>query len=102
MADIAKFPIPIARQKTGLERAREILKPILEDPAYLDMLKMRANAGSLSSGVEQMLFHYVYGKVVDKAEIKVSADELEAMTDEQLIAELNTLKLVLEQQKKKA
>lgn len=58
---------PGSRNKRTLE-IEAIARQILEHPKYQANLKSRANTGTLPPAVETMLFHYLFGKPVEKVE----------------------------------
>lgn len=53
--------------------ARANAREIIEDVAYKENLKLRAVKGTLHPVVEQMLWHYAYGKPKDRVEVQTSA-----------------------------
>jgi hypothetical protein len=40
-------------------------RQLVEDVAYQAMFKARLNGGTLPPGVEQMMWHYAYGKPIE-------------------------------------
>jgi hypothetical protein len=70
----------------GLDKrvAREAASKIVEDPIYLGTLLSRARAGTLHAAIEQMLWHYRYGKPVDRVEVTAPKEDLSSLTVEEL------------------
>jgi hypothetical protein len=58
---------------------------------YIWQLKRRAAAGVLPSGVEQMLWHYAYGKPTETIEATIKRDPLHEMSDAQLADYIDSL-----------
>lgn len=79
--------------KIDIERARKIAENILFDDAYLSNLKRRACAGVLNSGMEQMLWAYVFGKPQETVNVNVNnrTQELKNMSDEELAVRASKL-----------
>ena len=64
----------------------------ITDEAYVERLRLRLQGGVLASGVEQMLWHYAYGKPVEVAEVTVNKKgKLSSLTDEELTARIEYL-----------
>lgn len=88
--------LPFSLKSTAAEaNAKEIArwlmgaapKPDCIDDAegtYFWMLKRRASTGILPSGVEQMIWHYAWGKPTEVIEARIKRDELTEMSDIQL------------------
>jgi len=57
--------------KKAWEKAQEFSRAIIEDPEYRQMLIRRAKAGILNASLEQMLWHYAYGKPQTTVEVNV-------------------------------
>lgn len=68
MADSFKQNVIDATQ----EHVRNLVRKILESEDYLRNLRRRAIAGVLPPAVEQMLWHYLYGKPADTIKVNVS------------------------------
>jgi len=70
----------------NLEKARAVVRRIIEDPEYRRNLKRRALAGILPPAMETMLWHYLYGKPQDvvKVEVEDHRAEIIKMTDDEL------------------
>jgi len=56
-----------------IREARANARDIIEDPDYKANLKARACKGTLHPVVEQMLWHYAYGKPKDRLEVQTSS-----------------------------
>lgn len=61
----------------GLRLAREKAKTILEDPAYNASLLSRARSGTLPHAVEVLLWHYAYGKPIEKIELTDETENID-------------------------
>ena len=69
------MPFQKGKQKTGGRKAgtpnkatveiRELARSLLEDPAYQEKLKRRLRSGRAQQ-IEGLLYHYAYGKPVQK------------------------------------
>ncbi|CAB4190352.1 hypothetical protein UFOVP1196_52 [uncultured Caudovirales phage] len=65
------------RVPEGLRLAREKAKVILDDPAYHTSLLSRARSGTLPHAVEVLLWHYAYGKPVEKIELTDETENID-------------------------
>lgn len=68
---------------------------IVRDPEYRSGLLRAARARKLPPAIETMLWHYAYGKPVEKIDIGLSTDELEEMSDLELAKRAAMLAAVL-------
>lgn len=66
-------------------QARIFAKAFLDSPQYRESLARRILQDTLPPGIEQMLWHYTYGKPKENVQITLgNAAELREMTDEEL------------------
>lgn len=70
--------------KKNLE-IRNAAREIVEDPEYRRMLKIRLQVGE-APHMETLLWHYAYGKPVDRVEVKEVVGDFEGATAEELRA----------------
>jgi hypothetical protein len=69
--------------RARLQEAQKVAGAVIDDADYLTRLKLRAQSGSLPPAIEALLWHYRFGKPVEK--ISVSEEEnLANLTDEEL------------------
>jgi hypothetical protein len=69
---------------------------IIEDTAYRESLLTRARAGMLAPAVEVRLLDLYLGKPIDEIRVFVSEDdELEGLSDHDLLSEIRALELAL-------
>lgn len=66
------------------EAVRKIALEVVDDPAYKERLKVRAMAGTLPPAVESMLWHYAFGKPIDRLEVTDKTHDLANLSDDQL------------------
>ena len=65
--------------------AKKLAAQILDNPAYIKSVEDRACAGTLAPAVECLLWHYRYGKPVNKVEVGEPGDfEMTELSDEDL------------------
>lgn len=57
---------------------------ILSSPEYLQSVLDRIKLGTLPPALECQLYHYAYGKPVDRQEIKDTTNRLDGLTSEQV------------------
>jgi hypothetical protein len=74
-----------AKPLTLLQRneAKNFALQVVRDPLYRERLMKRAQMGVLAPAVEQLLWHYAYGKPADRVEISRGPD-LSDLTEEEL------------------
>jgi hypothetical protein len=60
-------------------------REILETPEYRTRIKREADLGILDRNIELALWHYAYGKPIERIELEVT-DNLRSMSDEELEA----------------
>lgn len=91
------------RNLTLLQRneAKNFALKIIRDAKYRETLEKRAKAGVLAPAVEQMIWHYAYGKPADRVEISRGPD-LSDLTEEELADRAELIANVLKQQKRLA
>jgi hypothetical protein len=65
---------PGSRNKRS-EGIEEIAQDIIMNPVYQKNLRERALAGTLPPMVEVLLYHYLFGRPVDKLELSGDADK---------------------------
>lgn len=66
---------------------------ILDSAEYQDSLLRRARLGTLPPAIEQMLWHYRYGKPVDRSEVTLNVNEdMSGMTHDDLVHRLDEIK----------
>lgn len=71
-------------KQNRLAAAQALATDLLNDPHYLERLKLRLLAGELPPAMEAMLFHYAFGKPVESIEV-TDARDIERMTDAELL-----------------
>jgi hypothetical protein len=49
--------------------ARDLAQKLLDDPKYADGFKKRLLAGELAPALESMVWHYAYGKPIERLEV---------------------------------
>lgn len=76
-----------SRNKSTLE-AKEAAGEILESAEYRESLIVRAKAGTLPPQIETMLWHYRYGKPIERLEVSDLTKQLAELSDEQLAERL--------------
>jgi hypothetical protein len=59
--------------RARLQEAQKVAGAVIDDADYLTRLKLRAQSGSLPPAIEALLWHYRFGKPVEK--ISVSEEE---------------------------
>lgn len=64
---------------------RQIAKSIVDDPTYRESLLTRLSAGE-APHMETLMWHYAYGKPVDKIEVKDKTNDLADVSAEELRA----------------
>jgi hypothetical protein len=70
------------QNKTTIE-VRAAARTIVDNPNYRAALALRVKSGT-APHMETLLWHYAYGKPVEKIEVKDTTDEFENITAEQL------------------
>jgi len=76
---------PGSRNRATVE-AREFANRLIDDPEYREALRRRLIAGT-AGGVEVLIWHYAYGKPVDRVETG-SAGAFTEVTNDELRARL--------------
>ncbi len=64
--------------------AKTFARDILRSEKYKKTLRVRAENGTLPAAVEQMLWHYAYGKPVEQIEVRGLGADLSALSEEEL------------------
>ena len=77
--------------RKNLAAARTLALEILNDPIYKENLIARAQDGELSPQMEQLLFHYAYGKPVEELNVSAEDDNLADMSLDELRTYLQEL-----------
>jgi hypothetical protein len=72
--------------------ATTFAKQLIEDKEYQSQLGKRLRSGELPPAVEAMLWHYAYGKPVESIDINHHMEELENLSDEELLQVEDELK----------
>lgn len=78
-------------RSAGLAAARKMALEILEHKDYKEMLLARANAGTLPSAMESLLYYYAYGKPADYLEVSEKVEDLRGKQLDELLDEASTL-----------
>ena len=63
--------------------AKEFARGVLHTSTYRESILQRVLLGTLPPAVECLLYHYAYGKPVEKLEVKDTTDPLDDFTAEQ-------------------
>jgi len=75
---------PHGRPKGALNKAtrdiRAFARAMLEDPAYIESLRKRMARGTAGQ-VENLIYHYAYGKPRETLELTTGAAPLRILTD---------------------
>lgn len=79
LPDHVTNPEPRAPKLSIKERAKEILT----SPEYFQSVIDRLRMGELPPQVETLLYHYAYGKPVERYEVKDTTDDVDEMSAEQ-------------------
>lgn len=83
----------ISQKNDVAQWARKVLK----NPEYRSRVEQQAIAGTLPTQVEVLLYHYAFGKPVDRVEVKVSQERLEDLSLDQLEAQLQEQLRIVEE-----
>jgi len=76
--------------------ARDFSVSVLRSTEYQASVRTRAKNGTLPPAIEQLLWHYAYGKPVDRIELtRPDEAELAALPYDQLAAEAEMLAMAL-------
>jgi hypothetical protein len=86
-------------RSASLAEAQKLARDIICDPNYTLNLKARASAGILPPMVEQMLWHYGYGKPSDHLEINSTTRDLRTKPLDELASEAEALATRIRQAK---
>jgi len=75
------------------KEAREFAALVLDSREYRESLVLRIKNGTLPTAIEQLLYHYRYGKPAEHVEVSVTpnADVLSQMSNEELAARAEAL-----------
>ena len=71
--------------------ARAKATALLESPEYVASCQRRIKCDTLPGSVEQMLWHYAYGKPVERIEVDLPKERMDEWADEELVLERETL-----------
>ena len=66
---VGRPPGPTSHLTKKLSEAAKFAQRIIDDPAYLDNLLLRARSGVLPAGLEALLWYYKFGKPVHRVEL---------------------------------
>lgn len=79
-----------------LRGVRLFLKNILESDEYRSNLKRRALAGVIHPKIEEMLWHYLYGKPRDIIDLNINEGvDYSSLSESELVGEVKRLELEL-------
>jgi ribosomal protein L29 len=77
--------------RTRLKEAQDLATQVIDDKEYVQELRARAKNGELPPALETMLWHYRFGKPVDKI-VVTEEDDLAAMSSDELVKHLEELR----------
>ena len=71
--------------------AKDLAREILQSPEYKQSLLDRITLGQLPAQVECLLYHYAWGKPVERIEMKDTTDDIDEMNIEECEQEAERL-----------